>query len=373
MRKKRILLLSEGFGTGHTQAATALSDGIKQLAPDVQARVIELGRFLNPTVGPLIFAAYRKTVSSQPKLVGMLYRKKYKKSLNRLTQLALHRIFYTQASHVVNQLRPDVIICTHPFPNIVVSRLKRAGLDIPLYTLITDYDAHGTWLDPAVDTYLVSAEEVRTKLLNRGVAPERILVSGIPVHPKFWNNLSPSEARTQLGLQHLPTVMIMGGGWGLSMDDEYLTYMTRWRDHVQLLFCMGSNQKMIQRMKQDPNFKHPNIHIYGYTHEISTIMDASDLLVTKPGGMTCTEGMMKGIPMLFYSPLPGQEEENCDYFIDRGYGERLTDKMTMKKWLDQLTAEPNVISEWRQTRQLSEDELKRCSHEVLRLLQLEEA
>lgn len=369
MRKKRILLLSEGFGTGHTQAAYALSVGIRQLAPDVQTRVIELGKFLNPTVGPLIFAAYRKTVSTQPKLVGLLYRKKYKKSLNRFTQLALHRIFYTQASHVVEQLRPDAVICTHPFPNIVVSRLKRSGLDIPLYTLITDYDAHGTWLNPEVNQYLVSAPEVRQKLLMRGIASDSIVVTGIPVHPKFWQRCPQAEAQHILGLKPLPTVMIMGGGWGLALDEELLQYMSTWREHVQLLFCMGSNQKAIQRMEQDPMYRHPNIHIFGYTQEVSTLMDASDLLVTKPGGMTCTEGMTKGIPMLFYAPIPGQEEENCDYFTEHGFGERIESRATVAKWFNDLQLHYETLRQKRQSGQLSFREPDKCAQTVLKLLQ----
>lgn len=115
MRKKRILLLSEGFGTGHTQAAYALAVGLRQLSPRVQTRVIELGTFLNPVIGPLILSAYRKTVSKQPKLVGKLYRGHYHKSLNRLTRFALHRLFYNHVSDVVRQLKPDMIVCTHPF------------------------------------------------------------------------------------------------------------------------------------------------------------------------------------------------------------------------------------------------------------------
>lgn len=369
MRKKRILLLSEGFGTGHTQAAYALSVGIRQLAPDVQTRVIELGKFLNPTVGPLIFAAYRKTVSAQPKLVGLLYRKKYKKSLNRFTQLALHRIFYTQASHVVEQLRPDAVVCTHPFPNIVISRLKRSGLNIPLYTLITDYDAHGTWLNPEVNQYLVSAPEVRQKLLMRGIASDRIVVTGIPVHPKFWQRCPQAEAQQTLGLKPLPTVMIMGGGWGLALDEELLQYMSTWCEHVQLLFCMGSNQKAIQRMEQDPMYRHPNIHIFGYTQEVSTIMDASDLLVTKPGGMTCTEGMTKGIPMLFYAPIPGQEEENCDYFTEHGFGELIESKDTVAKWFNDLLLHYETLRQKRQSGQLIFREPDKCAQAVLELLQ----
>ncbi|MGV2787429.1 UDP-N-acetylglucosamine--LPS N-acetylglucosamine transferase, partial [Clostridium perfringens] len=171
-----MLLFSEGFGTGHTQAAYALAEGIQRMNPGIHCRVIELGNFLNPTVGPLILYAYRKTVSTRPRHVGMLYRSQYKKSLNRLTRLALHRIFYAQAQRVIEQLKPDLIICTHPFPNAVVSRLKRQGLEVPLYTLITDYDAHGTWVNSEVDEYLVSTPHVKQLLLLRDIQPEYIHV-----------------------------------------------------------------------------------------------------------------------------------------------------------------------------------------------------
>ena len=90
----------------------------------------------------------------------MLYRSQYKKSLNRLTRLAAPYILRAgSAGH--RALKPDLIICTHPFPNAVVSRLKRQGLEVPLYTLITDYDAHGTWVNPEVDEYLVSTPHVK--------------------------------------------------------------------------------------------------------------------------------------------------------------------------------------------------------------------
>ncbi|MCZ4149023.1 UDP-N-acetylglucosamine--LPS N-acetylglucosamine transferase, partial [Escherichia coli] len=176
--KKRILLLSEGFGAGHTQAAYALSSSLRKLSPGVQTKVLELGSFLNPRVAPLIITAYKKTVTKQPKLVGYVYKHQYKKSLNRFTTLALHKLFYTHTHSIVRQLRPNVIVCTHPIPSAVISRLKRLGIMVPLCTVITDYDAHGTWISPEVDLYLVSTEEVRSKLLLRGVSSDRIRVTG---------------------------------------------------------------------------------------------------------------------------------------------------------------------------------------------------
>lgn len=347
MRKKRVLLLSEGFGSGHTQAAYALAVGIRQLNPDIRTRVIELGKFLNPVLGPMIVSAYRKTVTKQPKLVGMMYRTNYKRSLNRFAQLALHRLFYTHTSEVISQLKPDAIVCTHPVPNAVVARLKRLGLDVPLYTVITDYDAHGTWTNAEVNKYLVSTPVVKRKLIAHGIPSGRIEVTGIPVHPTFWTTYDKAEIRRQFKLNPMPTVLVMGGGWGLLNDEDGLfEYMARYRENVQLIFCAGNNEKAKERLESNPLFRHPNIKILGFTREISKLMDVSDLLITKPGGMTCTEGLSKGIPMLFYEPIPGQEEENCEYFVRNGFGEMLDSRESVDRWF-RLIQEPYAAGQFR--------------------------
>nr|WP_280521368.1 glycosyltransferase [Paenibacillus mangrovi] len=341
------MLLSEGFGAGHTRAAYALSSSLRKLSPNIQTKVLELGSFLNPKVAPLIITAYKKTVITQPRLVGMMYRHQYHKSLNRFTTLALHRIFYTHTKNVVNQLRPDIVVCTHPIPSAIISRLKRLGEKILLCTVITDYDAHGTWISPEVDRYLVSTQEVRNKMINQGVPAAKIKVTGIPVHPNFWEHPEKEDIRGKFQLKDMPTVMVMGGGWGIMSDEVINNFLTHWRDDVQILFCLGNNEKALKKLKQDPRYNHPNIRLSGFTQEVDKLMEVSDLLVTKPGGMTCTEGLAKGIPMLFHHPLPGQEEENCHYFTAQGLGEPITSLEVIVKWMNSLTNELDTIRQRR--------------------------
>jgi processive 1,2-diacylglycerol beta-glucosyltransferase len=335
LRKKRILLLSEGFGTGHTQAAHALSVSLRRLSPDVQTRVLELGAFLHPTLARIIFSAYRKTIVSNPQIYGFVYRK-HRKSLNGLTGLALHRIFYSQTLAVIKQLKPDTIVCTHPFPSAVVSRLKRAGLSVPLCTVITDYAAHGLWISPEVNKYFVSTDEVKQHLLQSGVPDHRVEVTGIPVHPDFWKQHDKDELLLRFGLKRIPTILVMGGGWGLGQREDMLAHMVRWRDKLQFIFCLGNNEKALARLAGNPTFHHPNIHLFGYTREIDKLMDVADLLITKPGGVTCAEGMAKGLPMLFYTPIPGHEEENCHYFTRQGLGAQIQSLDTLDCWFARL-------------------------------------
>ncbi|MFC5449673.1 MGDG synthase family glycosyltransferase [Paenibacillus aestuarii] len=334
--KKRVLILSEGFGAGHTQAAHALSVTLEQRCSNIETRVLELGTFLHPTIAPWIFQAYKKTVTSQPKLYGKLYRSQYKKSLNRWTQLALHRIFYAQTAALIQQWSPQAIVCTHPFPSAVVSRLKRAGLTTPLCTVITDYDVHGTWVSGEVNKYLVSTEDVKNKLLGRGIPSAQVEITGIPVHPSFREAHDKSMIRQEFQLKALPTVLVMGGGWGLIGGDSLSSHLVEWRDRVQFLFCLGSNEKALHKLSMDPRYQHPNVKLLGFTKEIGKLMEVSDLLVTKPGGMTCSEGLAKAIPMLFYDPIPGQEEENLHYFTLQGFGEPIRSADTIKNWLSML-------------------------------------
>ncbi|KAA9008482.1 UDP-N-acetylglucosamine--LPS N-acetylglucosamine transferase [Paenibacillus spiritus] len=348
MRKQRILIFSEGFGAGHTQAAYALSSSLRRLSPNLQTRVLELGNFLNPKVAPLIISAYRKTVMTQPKLMGYVYR--HQKSFNRLTTLALHRIFYTHAKNIVQQLRPDVIVCTHFIPSAVISRLKRLdpSLKTPLCTVITDYDAHATWISREVDRYLVSTPEVKAKLRLRGISASKIRVTGIPVHPNFWEHPGKEEIRERFGLRDMPTVMVMGGGWGMMNDEVVNNYLADWGERVQILFCLGHNQQLLHEMKADPRFNRPNISLIGFTKEIDKLMEISDLLITKPGGMTCSEGLAKGIPMLFHHPLPGQEEENCRYFTAAGLGEPITSLEVVGAWMKRVAEDTDNVRSARQ-------------------------
>ncbi|MFI2856408.1 glycosyltransferase [Paenibacillus sp. JSM ZJ436] len=334
MAQKRVLLLSEGFGAGHTQAAHALASSLRQCAPDVQTKVLELGSFLNPKMAPLIISAYRKTLISKPRVIGYMYR--HQKSFNRFTSLALHRIFYTSTQDVVQQLNPDLIVCTHFIPNAVIARLKRLGARVPLCTVITDYDAHDTWISPEVDRYFVSTPEVKRKLRSRGVSRAKIQVTGIPVHPDFWKRHSKDEIRREFGLSDLPAILVMGGGWGMMKDQVVHEYLARWKDQVQIIFCFGSNEEARREMEAQDRYCHPHIHILGFTKEVDRLMEVSDLLITKPGGMTCTEGLAKGIPMLFHHPLPGQEEENFQYFTAQGLGEPIDSLEVLGRWMHRL-------------------------------------
>ncbi|KWX89173.1 UDP-N-acetylglucosamine:LPS N-acetylglucosamine transferase, partial [Paenibacillus riograndensis] len=189
-----------------------------------------------------------------------------------------------------------------------------------------------------------------------------------PFHPKFWGGSNKTLVRRELGVAVIPTVLIMGCGLGLMFGKEVMDSLTARMDDIQLVFCMGSNEKLVAKMRANPLLNHPNVKILGYTSEINKLMDASDLLITKPGGMTCTEGQAKGIPMLFYSAIPGQEEKNCQYFVELGLAEEL-DSDVVDKWFSLLLREYAGLEELRR-RRIAPDRQQpsHCASTVLQLL-----
>ncbi|WP_048602067.1 MGDG synthase family glycosyltransferase [Rubeoparvulum massiliense] len=320
MEKKRILIFSEAFGAGHTKVATAIREEIQLLFPNWDVFVYEIGKELHPLRHHWFVNSYLKLLELSPHVWGRLYHWRQYRPLRPEVETLLHQVFYSKILSFLQKHQPDIVVCTHPFPSAAISYIKRQGIRVPLYTVITDYGVHGSWISSGVDRYYVPTWESFQKLLHLGVPSENILVSGLPVHPKFYIKQHKEEARCRLGLAQLPTLLMMGGGNGFGLSTKLLNTLLPFRHQLQVLIVTGKNRSLYKELAKHPLMQSPNCYLYGYVEQIETLMDASDFILTKPGGVTCTEAIIKGIPLLFYQPLPGQEEENMDYFVSKGYG-----------------------------------------------------
>lgn len=340
MSGKRVLLLSEAFGTGHTMAAEAIKEGAKLLKPDWEFRVIELGANLSPHLSQWIAQFYMKTLQYSPKLWGVVYRKGKYQPLRPAYEFLLHRLLYNQIKQVLEAYKPDFVVCTHPFPSAVISRLKRAGLELPLYTVITDFGMHGAWISSGVDQYFVPSMKVREQMMQLGVPGDKIQVTGIPTHPKFWIKKEKSAVRAKLGLADQPTLLCMGGGMGIGLSEALLSTIALFQNRLQILFVAGKNRALYQMLEERSEFRHPNFHLYGFVDFVDELMDAADLLITKPGGVTCSEAIAKGIPMILLDPIPGQEEDNLEYLLEQRLGVAAAPSEQAKLWLERLVENP---------------------------------
>jgi processive 1,2-diacylglycerol beta-glucosyltransferase len=341
---KRILILSEAFGAGHTKTAEAIKEGVHLLKPEWQVQVLELGTWLRPKMSQFISRFYLNTLRYSPKLWGLMYRRIQHLPVKPRAEFLLHQFFYREIAQLLGDVQPDLIVCTHPFPSAVVSRLKRMGLHVPLYTVITDYAAHGSWISSGVDRYFLPSMNVWEEMTRMGVSQEHLHVTGIPTHPKFWKKKDKREVRQKLGLSNQTTLLCMGGGLGVGLSSELLETIYRFRRNVQILFVTGKNEILYHSLKENPAFQHPNFHVFPFVENINELMDASDVLMTKPGGVTCTEAMSKGIPMILLNPIPGQEEDNCRYFVEKGLGILAREAEQVETYLNGLIQNPVGIN-----------------------------
>jgi len=343
MINKKVLILSEAFGTGHTKAAEALAEGISLFAPSVYPQIIELGRELHPLTTSLMFRYYVKLITTYPSLWRKTYEFKQNQPASQWFQYVIYQMLHRKIEDLLDQKKPNLVICTHYFSSSSVSRLKRLGYPLNLCTVITDFHAHGVWVQPEVDLYLVSSDDVKQELIDMGIKRNRIMITGIPTRPKFWTKNSKQEVRCKLQLKDIPTVMIMGGGLGLGGIGRVAHSLTKWKEELQVVICTGHNQTLKRSLSQNRSFHHPHIHILGFVDNIDEWMDASDLMITKPGGLTCFEALFKGIPMLLYQPIPGHEERNCDFLIKNNLATRVDSEHDVEVWIQKLLFNPREI------------------------------
>ncbi|GEN36766.1 MGDG synthase family glycosyltransferase [Aneurinibacillus danicus] len=345
---KKILILSEKIGAGHTKAAEGLMQGILYLDPSMHIKIVEVGKKLHPLTTMFLFQVYLKMVFVFPFLWRKMYRYKQNLPLSIRRKFIIYHLFHRRIKMLVEQECPDLVICTHPFISSSISRLKRMGYTWTLCTVITDFHVHGGWVHPEVDVYLVWSKEAREQLLHMGIPEGRIIITGLPIRENFWIKHEKQDIRQKLQLKHIPTVLIAGGGLGLGGIREVARSLLGWKEEVQIIICTGSNKTLKKWLLQDKRFNHPHIRILDFVENIDEWMDASDLLITKPGGLTCFEALFKGIPLLLYRPIPGHEESNSDFLIEHDLAIKANNQREVNDWIKKLLFFPESMEPLRQ-------------------------
>lgn len=347
-QQKKILILTIKVGAGHTKAAEAMKEAFVQQSPDNIVEIIDAFDYANPLLGKMIVTTYMELIKVTPYLYNYLYtkaeiktdsfsKKEFLKILNKLTDSKLVAL--------LDEFQPDVIICTHPFPLGIVTIIKeRLELTIPIVAVITDFTVHPFWIFNNVETYIVAAPQLKENLIGLGVLEERIMVTGIPIDPKFRCVLDKPSVRRKLGVLSQPsTILLMGGGLGLGPLKNIVKTLNNSELDYQLLVVVGKNKNLQKKLKDMLPDLRLNIKVYGFIENIYEFMEIADLIITKPGGLTSSEALAKGLPMILIDPIPGQEERNCDFLISNGVAIRATDEDSLIRTLQRLIDRPEEV------------------------------
>jgi processive 1,2-diacylglycerol beta-glucosyltransferase len=237
-----------------------------------------------------------------------------------------------------------MIVCTHFLPAEIVSWLKaKERLASRQAIIVTDFDVHAMWLCHHYEQYFVAIDEARAYLEALGIPHEKITVSGIPIDPVFALSKDKKEMRLKHGLEpDRTTILLSAGGFGVGSVDAIIASVFPMQHSVQVVAVCGRNEELKKRLTRLATVKKNSSVIvkpFGYTREMDELMAASDLVMGKPGGLTTSEALAKGLVFVIVNPIPGQEERNSDHLLEGAAAIRCNNLPTLAYKLDRLLAD----------------------------------
>jgi processive 1,2-diacylglycerol beta-glucosyltransferase len=249
----------------------------------------------------------------------------------------------------IRKFNPDITVCTHFMPTGIISHLiERRKLDAHLSVVVTDFDMHAMWLSRVFHRYFVAIDETRAHLEALGLPPERITVSGIPIDPVFAEPVDRPAVAPKYGLDPSTTTLLLSAGaLGVSPTEAVVGRLMQLKHDTQTIVICGKNEEMQGRVSAIVGSGNPNFKILGYTDRMHELMKISDLFVGKPGGLTTSESLACGLPMVIISPIPGQEERNSDHLLEDGAAIKCNEMTTVPYKIDNLLDDPARIASMR--------------------------
>lgn len=316
---RKVLFVTAPIGSGHMRAAQAIMKAIERLQPDVDTRMANVFDFIHPSIGRVILNSYLKVLEYFPHAYGMAYGWGNTNKLALLGRELISGYMAARMENFIAKYSPTAVVCTHATPAGMVAQLvKKHKLHIPSIAVVTDFTVHRLWVYPEVDHYFVAHSEMQEDLAHWGVPHTRSQVVGIPVDHNFLVTSDRKKILTDLQLDYrMKTLLIMGGGAGVVPMDQIALACDEVDAQFQIIAVAGNNHSMYRKIASlQGDFRH-RIKALGFVNNVHELMAASDLLISKPGGMTSAEAVCRGLPMIIFKPIPGQEEANTQYLVNQ--------------------------------------------------------
>lgn len=341
--RSRILFLSASVGVGHTAAAAAVRRALAERHPSVESDTVDSYKYAASIFSKVVADGYIGMVKTVPQVYRYIYDR-----AERATQVGAFRTWVSQFTAanlrgLIGERRPSVVVCTHAFPCGVMAEYKRLyDPDLPVAGIVTDFVVHPFWIYRNVNAYAVATPEMRATLLARGVSADRIVVSGIPVDPRFGRpRLGKADLRVALDLPaNRKLVLMMGGGVGIGPIELMMRALGEVPLPVAGAIIVGRNKPLERRVLAAAERTEYPLRVFGFVDNVFDYMHASDVLLSKPGGLTSSEALAAELPMILVKPLPGQEERNTRYLVNRRAAIRTSGPEQLARALEELFSSP---------------------------------
>jgi len=347
MAPKRILLMYITEVSGHHSASLAVEKALRLVAPDTEILNINGFNYTNPLTEKIVNKLYITVIKNFPGIWDFLYDnqkviKKFdalKHKVNKFNSKKLKKLF--------DKFKPDIVACSQAFPcGIVAGYKKKYNPDLKLVGILTDFVPHSFWLYDEVDNYIVPSEEIAERMSSKGIPREKIVPLGIPFDPKFNDFVNKEKVMQDLKLvPGIPTVLIMGGGQGLGPIKAIIKSLDKVESNLQEIVVTGTNKKLFRYLRDHKKDFRKLIVPLGYVSTIHELMSISDIIITKPGGITTSEALAKKLPMLIIKPIPGQEENNTIFLTGKKAALRIQDPSAINEIVEDLLKHPGKLKD----------------------------
>lgn len=314
----KTLILSVSAGQGHNVAAQAISDYIISQDSTSEVRIVDTLKYISPMLDKVLIGSYLSALQVYPKAFTYLYSIFNKKDDSVLSLVEkLEEAISWRILPLIREMMPDVIISTHPFTTQMLSVLKEDNkLNIPTLAIITDYGSHALWVHPGIDYYVVAHESVIPELVQRGRSADTVLALGLPVRESFKEDFSRKETLNKIGLSdEYLTVTLMGGSLALGNMKAILKQLDSIQRPFNIVVVAGHNEKLYDEALEISLRSDKSIAVLKYCDFMGALLQATDLLVTKPGGLTVTEALITGTPLAIFKAIGGQEDQNRQFLL----------------------------------------------------------
>ena len=321
----RVLIPTVTAGAGHLQAAAALEEAWRALRPADDVRRVDVLDYTPRWYRKIYVQGYLKLIEHAPDLYAMMFKKTDNPA--RIKELTKFRrrssgVMAKKFVKEVVEFAPEVILAPHYLPleimGGVMSKKRYAAKLNPFITcIVTDFEAHALWMEPCVNLFCVVAPATKARLVARGAADADVAVTGIPIAAKFSARVDAEGWRAQFGFTpNVPTLLVLGGGFGMGPVREILGELGKIERALQVIVVCGKNEKLRTQLAALPH-RHKT-QVLGFATNMHELMAVSDLILTKPGGLTTSEALALGKPLFILNPIPGQEAANSDFLLEQG-------------------------------------------------------
>jgi len=349
----KVLVLSVSAGAGHLRAAEAVEKAVVEMGAAREVRHVDALDYTNKVFRSLYSKAYIELVNAAPDVLGWLYDQLDKPWKNERRRLALDKLNTRPFVKMLEDYQTDIAVCTHFLPAEIISWLKaKKRLGCRQAIVITDLDVHAMWLCHHYEHYFVAMDETREHLIRLGIPADRITVSGIPIDPVFARPKDKVEMRRKYGLDpERTTILISAGGFGVGPIEHLMTSLFEIRHPVQIVAICGRSERLRKRVERMVSRRPADcrvaVQVVGFTREMDEYMAASDLVVGKPGGLTTSEALARGLVYVIVNPIPGQEERNADHLLEEGAAIRCNNLPVLAYKIDRLLDDPARLAAMR--------------------------